>query len=154
MLEIGAMTLTRRRLKTQRFESWGIYKGDLQVGTISAGIGTNGDQIWRWSCGFYPGCDAGERSEGIQPTYDEAKTEFEKAWERLEPQITADMAEEWLKNQAWTAWKYEMWEAGCKIPAQTQTGRSKCFCGVEITAETTPGHVYDKHTTTKNPYRS
>lgn len=148
------MTLTRRSLNTERFESWGIYKGDLQVGTISAGIGPNGDPIWRWSCGFYPGCDAGQRCEGIQLTYAKAKAEFKKAWERLEPQITPAMADEWLKSEASTAWKYAMWEAGCKMPAQVPTGVSRCFCGAEITAETMPAHVYDKHMTTRNPYRS
>ncbi len=147
------MTLTRRLLKTERFESWAIYKGDLQVGTLSSGIAVTGNATWTWRCGFYPGCEPHQRTEGTQPTYDEAKTELERAWERLESQITADMADEWLKNQAWTAWKYAMWEAGCKMPAQTQTGRSKCFCGVEITAETTPAHIYEKHMTTKNPYR-
>lgn len=148
------MTLTRRSLNTERFESWGIFKGDLQVGAVSSGVAVKGEDVWIWQCGFYPGCEPYQRSEGTEPTYAAAKAEFEQAWKRLEPQITAEMADEWLKSQAWTAWKHAMWEAGCKMPAQIPSGVSRCFCGTEITAETTPAHIYEKHMTTKNPYRS
>lgn len=139
------MTLTRRSLNTERFESWGIYRGDLQVGTISSGVGTHGDAIWRWSCGFYPGCAPGMLSEGNQPTYDQAKAEFQKAWERLEPQISPAMADAWFKSVAMTAWKYAMRDAQCPLPSQSEVGRSRCFCGAEITAESAPLHVYAEH---------
>jgi hypothetical protein len=82
---------------------------------------------------------------GTQPTYDEAKAEFEKAWEWLGPQITPAMRTEWHHDRAWTAWKYAMREAGCKLPSQTTTGVSRCFCGAEITAESVPGHVDAEH---------
>lgn len=148
------MTLTRRLLHKHHHELWGIFKGDLQVGAISSGIGLNGGMIWTWRCGFHPGCSPSQMTEGTQPSYDNAKAEFEKAWGRLEPQITAEMADEWLKQQAWTAWKYAMRDAGLPLPTATTTGRSKCFCGAEIMDDGLSEHIAAKHTGTKNPYRA
>jgi hypothetical protein len=47
--------LTRRRSKDAHAESWQIFYGDVQVGTIGirAGVPVDVDQ-WGWSCGFYP----------------------------------------------------------------------------------------------------
>ena len=81
------MTLTRRLLHKHHHESWGIFHGDVQVGGISSGIGTNGKTMWQWSCGFYPGCDKHQMTVGAQLTYDEAKAAFQEAWERLRPHI-------------------------------------------------------------------
>jgi hypothetical protein len=44
-----------------------------------------------------------------------------------------------------TAWKYAMWDAGCKLPTQTAEGRSRCFCGAEITIANIDEHVYAAH---------
>jgi hypothetical protein len=138
-------TLTRKLLSDEHRQSWGIFDGELRVGSISSGIGTNGKTVWQWSCGFYPGCEPHQQSIGTAPTYDQAKAEFKKAWERLQPQITPEMRDEWLQQQAWIAWMYAMREAGCKLPSQTTTGVSRCFCGVEITAESAPNHVFAVH---------
>ena len=115
--------LTRRRLNSEHHESWGIFDGDVQVGRTSEIHGTEGRMIWQWSCGFYPGCATHQQSAGNQDSYDEAKAAFQAAWERLRPQITPEMRDEWRKQQAWTAWKYAMWDAKCRMPAQSTTGR-------------------------------
>ena len=57
--------LTRRCLKDAHVESWQIFYGDVQVGTIGirAGVPVDVDQ-WAWTCGFYPRDHRGERAEG------------------------------------------------------------------------------------------
>lgn len=137
--------LTRRLLNNEHHESWGIFDGDVQVGRMSEIHGTEGRMIWQWSCGFYPGCDKHQQSAGNQDTYDEAKTAFTEAWEQLRPHITPAMRDAWRQQQAWTAWKYAMWDARCKMPAQITSGVSRCFCGVEIRTANAPDHVYAAH---------
>ena len=135
--------LTRRRLH-KRFESWGIFYGDVQVGHISKMIGLGSSVIWQWSCGFY-GCETHQQSSGNQDSFDEAKAAFAGAWNLLQPQITEAMLDEWRKHQAWTAWKYAMIDAGCRLPTQSTTGRARCFCGAEITIAGFTDHVYAEH---------
>ena len=38
-----------------------------------------------------------------------------------------------------------MWDAGCKQPTQETSGRSRCFCGVEIDIAGTEWHAYAAH---------
>ncbi len=73
--------LTRRRSKGRHAESWQIFYGDVQVGTIGirAGVPVDVDQ-WCWSCGFYPGSEPGEYLSGTAPTFDQARADFGKAW--------------------------------------------------------------------------
>jgi hypothetical protein len=147
--------LTRRLLRKHHHETWGIFDCDVGVGSISSGIGTNGKTIWQWSCGFYPGCDKRtQQTSGSCATYDEAKAAFQEAWEQLKPQITPEMRDEWLYEQAWTAWKYAMREAHCKMPTQNTDGRSRCFCGTEITTDSMPDHVRTAHMGTNPPSRA
>ena len=58
--------LTRRRSDNQHQETWHVYFGDVQVGTIGerAGVPVDVDQ-WSWSCGFYPGLHPGQYRYGI-----------------------------------------------------------------------------------------
>jgi len=144
-LNVGMTELTRRLLNNEHPESWGIFDGDVQVGGICAVRGTGGQMIWQWSCGFYPGCDKSQQTAGNADTYHEAKAAFQAAWERLRPQITPAMRDEWRKQQAWTAWKYTMWDTKCRMPTQSTTGRARCFCGTEITTAGIPEHVYAAH---------
>lgn len=140
------MPLVRRRLDTENPESWGIFDGDVKVGGLTKVNGTGGKDLWQWSCGFYPGCDKRtQQSGGNKDTFDEAKAAFQQAWDKLQPQITPEMRDEWLYQQAFTAWKYAMHEAGCRMPTQNTTGRSRCFCGAEITIEEMPEHVRAAH---------
>jgi hypothetical protein len=67
--------LTRRRSNNAHAESWQIFYGDVQVGTIGirAGVPTDVDQ-WGWSCGFHP----------LKPV-DGTAAEFESARRNLRP---------------------------------------------------------------------
>jgi hypothetical protein len=38
-----------------------------------------------------------------------------------------------------------MWDAGCKVPTQLAEGRSRCFCGAEISIADSEGHVHAAH---------
>lgn len=76
--------LTRKRLN-EKFESWGIFYGDVRVGAISKHLGNNSTQHWQWSCGFYPGCGPGEHSNGQASEFNRAREQFEQAWHRLLP---------------------------------------------------------------------
>ena len=57
-------TLTRRRYP-ERPDCWHVFYGDVHVGTIGirSGVAFDKDQ-WGWSCGFYPGCDPGQHTNG------------------------------------------------------------------------------------------
>lgn len=150
-----ATALTRRRLDTEQLESYGIYDGDVCVGGLKHISGTGGAMLWQWSCGFYPGCDLRtQMSSGNEDTYDEAKAAFERAWEKLEPQITPAMRDEWLHQQAFTTWKYAMQKAGCRMPTQRPEGWSHCFCGARITIAGVSDHVRAVHMGTNRPHRT
>lgn len=142
----GMRALTRRRLNSEHHESWGIFDGDVQVGRISEINGTEGRMLWQWSCGFYPGCDKPtQQSAGNKDTFEEAKAAFQQAWEKLQPQITPAMRTEWLEHHAFTSWKYAMRDAGCRMPTENTDGRSRCFCGTEITTAGVSEHIRGSH---------
>ena len=124
--------LTRRRAKEANQETWYIYYGDVQVGTIGrrAGVPVDVDQ-WGWSCGFFPPAHLGSVS-GTAPTFDEARAAFEDAWRDYLPNCREADFEAWRYQRAHTSWKYAMWDAGRKMPTQTVDGRTKCFCGAPI----------------------
>ena len=73
--------LTRRRDPDAQRETWLIYYGDVQVGTISERTGNpTGTPRWQWACGFYPGSHPSEHARGITETFDQARGAFEIAW--------------------------------------------------------------------------
>jgi hypothetical protein len=39
------------------------------------------DRIAGWRCGFYPGSEPGECTSGIAATFDQARADFERAWQ-------------------------------------------------------------------------
>jgi hypothetical protein len=53
--------------------------------------------------------------------------------------------EAWRRSQAWTAWKYAMWDAGCRLPTQVACGRTRGFCGAEIDIASMSPHVNERH---------
>jgi hypothetical protein len=61
---MAPMPALTRRSNDAHAESWQIFYGDVQVGTIGirAGVPVDVDQ-WGWSCGFYPGSHPGEQSK-------------------------------------------------------------------------------------------
>jgi hypothetical protein len=131
---------------------WHVYYGDVRVGTIAerAGVPVDVDQ-WGWDCGFYPLSHRGVREDGTAADFETARAEFGAAWERHLPQCTeADFAE-YRRERARTAWKYAMFEAGCRLPTQFPTGRSRCFCGAKIDIAGMDDHVYAAHMTEHQP---
>jgi hypothetical protein len=72
--------LTRRRYP-ERQDCWHIYFGDVQVGTIARRVGQPHDEDpWEWICGFYPGSEPGDHTNGTGATFDQAREGFEVAW--------------------------------------------------------------------------
>lgn len=104
--------LTRRRDPEAPDECWHVYHGDVRVGTIAKRVGIPFDEeLWGWLCGFYPGCHPRERTDGTAATFNQARTEFEEAWQVfLSNRTEADFAE-WCHQRDWIARKYAMWEA-------------------------------------------
>jgi hypothetical protein len=61
-----------------------------------------------------------------------ARGDFELAWLVFLANRTEADFDEYRKHRAWTAWKYAMWDSGCKLPSQLASGQSRCFCGAVI----------------------
>ena len=118
----------------------------MQVGTIGerAGAPVDVDQ-WSWSCGFYPGLHPGQHRNGTAPTFAEARSGFEAAWQALLPQVPESAFDENRYSTAFTAWKYHMWDCGCRMPTQTRDGLTTCFCGTEITNASVNSHIHERH---------
>ena len=119
--------LTRRRDPEARPECWRIFHGDVRIDWIGerAGVPKNGDQ-WGWCCGLYP---RDRHVSGTAASFDQARADFELAWREYLLICTGADFEEYRRQRAWTGWKYEMQEAGCKLPTQVPELRSRCFCG-------------------------
>jgi hypothetical protein len=139
-------TLTCRREKGAQQQSWNIFFGDVRVGWIGERAGVPKDvEQWGWSCGFPPVSHRGIRAAGLASTFDQARREFEAAWRDYLPQCTEADFDASRYESAFTAWKYAMWGAGCKLPTQTADDRSQCFCGVVISNRTTGDHIRTCH---------
>ena len=112
-------TLTRRRDPDARQESWLILYGDVYVGTFGLRSGNpfDTDQC-QWRCGFYPGSEPGDWTSGTVASFDQARGDFELARPVFLANRTEADFDEYRKHRAWTAWKYAMWDTGCKLPTQ------------------------------------
>src|SRR3954453_23785000 len=112
--------LTRRRDHKARLESWLVFYGDVNVGTIGlrAGVPTHVDQ-WSWTCGLPQVVVRGLRTAGMAATFEEARADFEAAWSPYLPLCTDADFEAYRRQEAWTKWKYEMHDAGFILPTQT-----------------------------------
>jgi hypothetical protein len=109
--------LTRRRSPGVREDCWQIYFGDVHVGTIAMRSGIPHDEDrWGWSCGFYPGSNPGECTNGSAATFDEARADFEAAWGLFLANRTEADFHEWRDHEAWTAEKYRRFDRGERIP--------------------------------------
>jgi hypothetical protein len=64
---------------------WHVFDGDARVGHIGIRADVPVDEHRGWHCGVYPGCDPGQATDGTCETFEEAKAEFELAWNRLRP---------------------------------------------------------------------
>jgi hypothetical protein len=139
--------LTRRPDRDpDRSGGWLIYCGDVRVGHIGkqAGVPLHGDQ-WGWNCGFQPGCDPGEQKSGTGSSYEDAKAQFQKAWERLAAKKTEAHFEVWRRSRDFHAWKNRMHDEAKPLPTQRTDGRAHCFCGAEITNASLDRHINEAH---------
>jgi hypothetical protein len=122
--------LTRRRDRGREVETWQVFYGDVQVGTIGRAIGNPGAApVWNWSCGFYPGSRPGEQMRGSAASFEEARATFERAWAIFLAKRTEADFQAWRDQRDWTARKYAMWEAGEKLPTQVPNSIMRCPCG-------------------------
>lgn len=137
--------LTRRRDPNAQLEAWLVFYGDLQVGTIGLRSGVPGHvDPWTWRLGLPQVIARGLRTDGTATTFEKARADFEDAWRAYLPHVTAADFEQHRRQAAFTEWKYRMWDAGCILPTQVPSGRSKCYCGNEIGPGFTE-HVYAEH---------
>jgi hypothetical protein len=102
----------------------------VHAGTIAKRLGIPSDKDpWGWICGFYPGSHPGEHVTGTAPTFEAARADFEKAWERFLSKRTPADFQEWRHQRDWTAKKYAMQERGEKLLSQIPTPLMGCPCG-------------------------
>jgi hypothetical protein len=121
--------LTRRRYP-ERQDCWHIYYGDVHVGTIAIRNGIPPDEDpWEWSVGFYPGSHPGEHSNGTAETVEQARIDFETAWNDLLPTLTEADFDRWRDQRDWTERKYAMWARGERMPSQKPNSMMRCPCG-------------------------
>jgi hypothetical protein len=78
-------------------------------------------------------------------SFDQARGDFELAWLIFLANRTEADFDEYRKHRAWTAWKYAMWDSGCKLSTQLASGRSRCFCGAVIDIKGMSQHVHVAH---------
>jgi hypothetical protein len=128
--------LTRRRSTDAPEECWHIYYGDVHVGTVAIRSGIPHDEDpWGWACGFYPGCEPGEHTNGSAGTFDQARADFGAAWQMLLSNRTEADFQAWRDQRDWTERKYAMWQAGERLPSQKPSSLMTCPCG----------EVFDSH---------
>jgi hypothetical protein len=141
-----ATELTRSHTRVSTREGWFVYFGDVRVGHIGLRDDVPvSEPQWAWTCGFYPGCDSWQPTNGTGETFEEAQADFEEAWNRLKRTRTEAHFELWRQNRDWTAWKYRMQEKGLKLPTQTKNDLARCFCGVEIANRSMDAHIRTFH---------
>lgn len=135
--------LTRRR-DPDRPNCWQIYYGDVRVGTIGerSGVPKHQNQ-WGWDCGFFPGGPKSKGGDG--PDFETCRQAFRRAWDAMLPALTEANFEEWRDHRDVTAWKYRMHDLRLPLPTQSTKGRSRCFCGAEITIAGMDQHVSAAH---------
>jgi hypothetical protein len=137
----GMPALTRRRSDNPHREVWHVYFGDVQVGSIVQRAGVPvGVHQWEWSCGFFPGCDHWEHSDGTALDFFTVRREFEAAWRDLSATKTEADYQEWRDQRDRIARKYASWARGEKPPPPTSVMR--CICGVSFDSHK-PTESYD-----------
>ena len=66
---------------------------------------------WSWSLGFYPGTESHQESAGTAATFDQARIDFDTAWQALLPTLTEADFDRWREARDRTERKYATWEA-------------------------------------------
>src|SRR5467141_2779747 len=96
-------TLARRRSADHRHNCWHIYYGDVHVGTIAERVGNPHDtDPWEWSLSFYPGSHPGEHQSDTTATFEEARADFEHAWQVFLSNRTEADFQAWRDQRDWT----------------------------------------------------
>jgi hypothetical protein len=90
---------------------------------------------------FLSGITPGEHQTGTSETFDEARASFGAAWAVFLACRTETDFRAWRYQRDATAWKYAMWDAGMKMPTQMASGRSRCFCGADLTIAGVSAHI-------------
>jgi hypothetical protein len=76
---------------------------------------------WGWACGFYPGCHPRECTDGTAATFDQARADFETAWQVfLSNRSEADF-HEWRDQRDWT--KYRRFDRHERMPPDCKPER-------------------------------
>jgi hypothetical protein len=121
--------LTRRRYRARQ-DCWHVYYGDVHVGTIARRVGIPpSGRAWGRICGFYSGSEPGEFSGGTASTFDQARADFEVAWQRFSAKRTEAHYQAWCDQRDRTMRKYAMWKAGELLPSQKADSMMRCPCG-------------------------
>jgi hypothetical protein len=85
-----------RRCYSERPDCWHVYYGDVNVGTIARRVGQPHDEDpWEWLCGFYPGSEPGEQTNGTGASFQEAREGFEEAWRTFSARRTPADYQAW-----------------------------------------------------------
>lgn len=113
---------------------------------MRAGVPTHVDQ-WQWTVSVYPASHRGIRDGGTARSFPEARAAFQQSWREIGPKITEADRQEHRRERAHTEWKYKMWSAGCKLPTQMASGRSRCYRDVEIDNQSMSRHIAAEHMT-------
>jgi hypothetical protein len=67
---------------------------------------------------IYPGSKPGEQRGGTADTFDQARADFEKAWQVFSSKRTEADYEAWRERRDWTARKYALMDRGEKVPVR------------------------------------
>jgi hypothetical protein len=126
-------TLTRRRSNDPHRKVWNVYYGDVRVGHIGqrAGVPVDVEQ-WGWSCGFYPGLHPGQHANGAAEDFETARADFEAAWARLLPALSATAFEEYRHDRTWRAEVAAKRARGEKLDSEIPSSMMRCVCGVRF----------------------
>jgi hypothetical protein len=82
-----------------------------------------------------PARTPGEHQSGTAATFDEARVDFEGAWQVFLSKRTEADFQEWRDHRDWTARKYALWDTGERLPPnEWEPGKPcsiyvKCRCG-------------------------
>ena len=75
--------------------------GSSVSATSGSATSANDAPQWGWTCGFYPGCDPGQQENGTAETFEESRSAFELAWNKLAATRTEAHYELWRRNRDW-----------------------------------------------------
>jgi hypothetical protein len=72
---------------------------------------------------------SGDQEDGTAASFDQARADFEDAWQRFLSKRTEADFQAWRDQRDWTARKYAMWKAGERMPSQKPSSLMTCPSG-------------------------